>query len=242
MNRDLEALVSQANHLVAFTGAGVSTLSGLPDFRGNNGLYANPDAWKIFDLDTFLVDPTVYYRGARSLLYGDHDVSSSLVHNTLAAWQHSGRLAALITQNVDLLHQKAGSTDVIEVHGSPQVHHCLACGAWFPYSAVAERVRGGELDPRCACGGSLKPDITFFGEPLPEAAFARARREAARADLLLVLGTSLTVQPAASLPSLCLRAGGQVVIVNDQPTDLDDRAVLVLRDLEEAFGRAILDP
>lgn len=237
MNRDLEALVGSARHLVALTGAGVSTLSGLPDFRGKNGLYSDPEAWKIFDLKTFLADPSVYYRGARSLLYGDHDLSSSLVHHTLALWQTSGRLKALMTQNVDLLHQKAGSTEVIELHGSPRVHHCLDCGAWFDYTIIAGRVRAGDLPPQCPCGGSIKPDITFFGESLPEAAFARAQREASRADLMLVLGTSLTVYPAASLPRVCLRSGGRVVIVNEQPTDLDDEATLVLRSLEDAFGR-----
>jgi len=227
--------VDSAKHLVAFTGAGVSTLSGLPDFRGKQGLYSDPEAWKIFDLATFQRDPTVYYRGARSLLYGDHDLSSSLVHNTLALWQAEGKLKALITQNVDLLHQKAGSTDVIEVHGSPLVHHCLGCGAWFSYDAIAKRVRTGELPPVCSCGGWIKPDITFFGEALPDAAFARARRESARADVMLVLGTSLTVHPAAGLPELCLASGGRVVLVNDQATGLDPRCFLVLRDLEEAF-------
>lgn len=240
MNPELEALVVSARHLVAFTGAGVSTLSGLPDFRGKNGLYADPDAWKIFDLDTFLDDPGVYYRGARSMLYSPHDLSASLVHLTLAQWQAQGRLAALITQNVDLLHQKAGSTDVIEVHGSPQVHHCLACGARYSYLDIAARVQLDDNPPWCTCGGAIKPDITFFGEPLPEGAFERARRQAAQADVFLVLGTSLTVFPAASLPRFCLRAGGRVVIVNDQPTDLDDQATLVLRDLQEAFGPPLL--
>lgn len=236
MNPALAALVSGARHLVALTGAGVSTLSGLPDFRGKKGLYSDPEAWRIFDLDTFLNDQTVYYRGARSLLYGDHDLSSSLIHHTLAQWQTQGWLKALITQNVDRLHQKAGSTGVIEVHGSPEVHHCLTCGTPFPYQTVADRVRGGDIPPRCSCGGPIKPDITFFGEALPEAAFARARQESARADVLLVLGSSLTVYPAASLPELCLRNGGKVVIVNEQPTSLDSRAFLVLRDLEEAFS------
>jgi NAD-dependent deacetylase len=235
MNAELQALVSQAEYLVAFTGAGVSTLSGLPDFRGKNGLYADPEAWKIFDLETFASDPSVYYRGARGLLYGDHDLSSSLIHHTLAEWQAAGRLKALITQNVDRLHQKAGSTDVIEVHGSPEVHRCVSCGRSFTYEEIALRVRGGEEVPRCACAGAIKPDITFFGEALPEAAFARARQAAARADVMLVLGTSLTVHPAAGLPALCLRAGGRVVLVNDQATDFDGRAALVLRDLEEAF-------
>lgn len=238
----LAELMAESKHLVAFTGAGVSTLSGLPDFRGKNGLYSGrPDAWKIFDLETFHRDPSVYYQGTRSLLYGDHDLSASLVHHTLARWQKEGRLKALITQNVDLLHQKAGSTEVIEVHGSPLVHRCLACGTEYDYWGIAAQVQAGRI-PHCPCGGAIKPDITFFGEALPEAAFTRARREVSRADLLLVLGTSLTVQPAASLPSLCLRSGGRVVIINEQPTEMDPLAILVLRDLEEAFEGAMLWP
>lgn len=242
MNPRLAELVRASHHLVAFTGAGVSTLSGLPDFRGKGGLYSGrPDAWKIFDLETFHRDPRVYYEGTRDLLYGDHDLSSSLVHHSLAEGQRRGHLKALITQNVDLLHQKAGSPDVIEVHGSPQTHRCLTCGILFDYASIADRVRRGEI-PWCSCGGSIKPDITFFGEALPQAAFTRAIREVTQADLLLVLGTSLTVHPAASLPFACLKAGGKVVVVNDQPTEIDSQAVLVLRDLEEAFEGAMLWP
>jgi len=236
MNSTLADLIASARHLVAFTGAGVSTLSGLPDFRSAGGFYSRPDTARVFDLEVFLRDPTVFYRGCLSLLYGDHDVSASLVHHVLARWEAEGRLGALITQNVDLLHQRAGSTRVLEVHGSPAVHRCLACGRPFPWAEVAPRVRAGDFDPRCPCGGSIKPEITFFGEGLPEAVFAQARAEARRADLMLVLGTSLTVYPAASLPQECLRAGGRVVVVNAQPTDLDSRAVLVSRDLEEAFS------
>ena len=235
MHSQLQELVDGARHLVAFTGAGVSTLSGLQDFRGKNGLYNNPETMKVFEIDVFRRDPSVYYKGCRELLYGDHDLSSSLIHHTLARWEAEGKLEAIITQNIDLLHQKAGSKVVHEVHGSPKIHRCLLCDETFAYAIIQARVQAGDIPPRCSCGGIIKPDITFFGEELPAGAFHLAKRAAEKADLLLVLGTSLTVYPAASLPVRCLEAGGRVVIVNDQPTDLDHRAVLVLRDLEAAF-------
>lgn len=237
MDKNLAALVNEARHLVAFTGAGVSTLSGLPDFRGRTGLYQNPDNQRIFDLDVFLADPTVFYRSFCGALYTRPDLSASLIHQTLARWEAEGRLKAVITQNIDALHQKAGSRRVIEVHGSPEDHTCLGCGAGAVFDEVAAQVLAGTIPPRCqACGGVLKPDITFFGEALPEQAWAEAEAEASRADLMLVLGTSLTVHPAARLPLYTLRAGGRLVIVNDQPTDLDGRAALRLWDLEAAFG------
>ena len=150
--------------------------------------------------------------------------------------ESQGRLKALITQNIDLLHQKAGSKHVIEVHGSPTVHRCLDCDRVFAFETMARRIRSGDIPPLCSCGGFIKPDITFFGEPLPEAAFLDARRHVMLADVLLVLGSSLSVYPAASLPELCLQHSGKLVIVNDQPTRYDDRCTLRLWDLEEAFA------
>lgn len=235
MRAELEALVQGAAHAVAFTGAGVSTLSGLPAFRGPKGLYNDPDYARMFDIDLFLRDPTFYYTKGRHLLYGDLDPSASLVHRALAEWEARGWLRAVITQNIDLLHQKAGSRRVIEVHGTPDPHVCLACGREEPFDAVRHRVQAGDLPPRCACGGVLKPRITFFGEALPAQAWMEAVAEAQDCDLMLVLGTSLTVYPAASLPRMALRNGARLVIVNDQPTDLDAAATLRLWDLEEAF-------
>jgi len=235
MNKDLQQLIDQSKYLVAFTGAGVSTLSGLPDFRGQNGFYSNPDNQRVFDIDVFRREPSVYYRSFCSVLYSNLNLESSLIHQSLAQLEREGRLKAIITQNIDQLHQKAGSQRVIEVHGSPAGHTCQRCGTKFAFDEICRRVNAGDIPPRCACGGAIKPDITFFGEALPPDAWAEAVRVAKQADLMLVLGSSLVVQPAASLPELCHRNGGKLVIVNDQPTPLDRFATLHLDDLEEAF-------
>lgn len=228
-------MIKSARHAVAFTGAGVSTLSGIRDFRGKNGLYRQPETEKMFDIDLFNRDPSVYYRLAKDFIYGLEEKEPCVVHRVLAALERNGFLHAVITQNIDLLHQKAGSRRVIEVHGSPLFHFCTVCGDRMPFGAVAPTARTGAV-PRCGrCGGVIKPEITFFGESLPAKALAEAQEEASAADLLMVLGSSLTVYPAAALPDLTLRNGGKVVAVNEQPTRIDAAAVLKLDDLGAVF-------
>ncbi|MDR0399860.1 MAG: NAD-dependent deacetylase, partial [Treponema sp.] len=212
---ELYRAITGAGRCAALTGAGVSTLSGIRDFRGKNGLYNDMDAEKIFDIEYFRQDPSFYYRAAGSFIYNVNEKEASVVHTCLAELERRGFLKALITQNIDLLHQKAGSRRVIEVHGSPRVHYCLRCsGIRMDFEEAAAIVRSGGLPTCPACGGVLKPAITFFGESLPMEALREAVEEAQAADLMLVLGTSLTVNPAASLPRYTLRTGGKVVIVN----------------------------
>ena len=246
MDRIIEA-IRGARHVAAMTGAGVSTLCGIPDFRGPKGLYSNPDAERIFDIDWFDRDPSIYYRGCRDLVYGLGAFEPGPVHKALKRLEDAGHLDGIATQNIDMLHQKAGSTRVYEVHGSPVVHHCRLCGDAKTFAEImaaveanggAERL-GDPYVPRCACGGVYKPDITFFGESLPEEAFRRAQELAVGADLMLVLGTSLTVFPAAGLPQLTLRNGGKVVIVNAQPTPLDEYAFARANDLAE-FAESVI--
>jgi NAD-dependent deacetylase len=236
---DIKALYERilaARHCVALTGAGVSTLSGIRDFRGKNGLYNDMDAEKIFDIDYFIRDPSFYYRQAGSFIYNIHEKEASVVHRVLGELEKKGLLKALITQNIDLLHQKGGSKKVIEIHGSPQIHYCLRCaGVRMNFDEAAAIVRAGDM-PKCPrCGGVLKPGITFFGESLPAEALRDAGIEAQKADLMLILGTSLTVYPAASLPDYTLRNGGELVIVNNMATPLDGRAVQHFDDLGQVF-------
>jgi NAD-dependent deacetylase len=233
---DLFKAITEARHCVALTGAGVSTLSGIRDFRGKNGLYNDMDAEKIFDIDYFFKDPAFYYRHTRDFIYNLDAKDASVVHTCLGKLEERGFLKALITQNIDLLHQKGGSRRVIEVHGSPRLHYCPRCsGVRMKFEEAAAIVRSGGL-PRCsACGAALKPAITFFGESLPMDALREATAEAQDADLMLVLGTSLTVNPAASLPLHTLRNGGRIVIVNDIPTPLDSRAFMRFEDLRDVF-------
>ncbi len=238
MKRILE-LIDCSDRIVALTGAGISTLAGIPDFRGPQGLYRQPDAERIFDIDWFDRDPRIYYNGCRELVYGLENYAPGPVHHALKRLEDDGKLVGIATQNIDMLHQKAGSANVWEVHGSPILHHCRRCGREMGFAEVCAKLKAGEEVAKCPCGGVFKPDITFFGEALPEAAFMAAREAALKADLMLVLGTSLTVFPAAGLPRLTLESGGKIAIVNAQPTGLDDFAAARFPDLK-AFAEAIL--
>lgn len=234
---DLAELLKKARSAVALTGAGVSTFSGISDFRGEHGLYKrreiDPD--RLFNIRTFREDPGYYWSRSREFLYNLDTKKPSLVHNVLAGLEEKGIITRVITQNVDRLHTRAGSRGVLEIHGSPEIHRCLDCGKSWPFAEILTLLSETET-PRCdACGGLIKPEITFFGERLPEAAILEAFDTASRADLLLVLGSSLTVHPAADLPRQTLRSGGQLVIVNDQPTPLDESARLKYSDLESVF-------
>jgi NAD-dependent deacetylase len=228
--------IKKAVHCVALTGAGVSTLSGIRDFRGKNGLYNDLDAEKIFDLHYFEKDPSFYYRHAGDFIYNVDEKEASIVHTTLGDLEKAGLLKAVITQNIDLLHQKGGSSHVIEIHGSPEIHYCLRCaGIRMNFKDAAAIVKSGGM-PQCPqCGAVLKPAITFFGENLPAEALRSAVDEAQKADLMLILGTSLTVYPAASLPDYTLRNGGEIVIVNNMTTPKDGNAVQHFEDLGKVF-------
>jgi NAD-dependent deacetylase len=210
----LTMLLLQARHAIAFTGAGVSTFSGIQDFRGKNGLYKTENANKIFDLAAFQADPSFYYSKTRDFIYGLDEKKPSIVHNVLAELERRGVIHAVITQNVDLLHQKAGSKHVIEIHGSPEPHRCMRCGWTMSFVDAAAVVHKGQV---------------------PQRALAEAMSEAKAADLMLVLGSSLTVYPAASLPEWTLEHGGDIVIVNDMPTHLDDHARLHFSELGSVF-------
>jgi len=231
--------LKESRYCVALTGAGISTLSGIRDFRGKDGIYNSglnedydPDL--IFDLDYFRQDPSLYYKASRDFIYNLHTKQPSIVHLELARLESMGIIKAVITQNIDMLHSKAGSKNVIELHGSPMVHRCMSCDKVFSYDHICDIVQSGEI-PKCdRCQGVIKPDIIFFGEMLDAEKLNRAVQEASKADLILVLGSSLVVQPAASLP-LYTREHGSLVIVNDMPTPLDEIAEARYNDLERVF-------
>lgn len=237
---DMESLVrliEEAGHLVALTGAGISTLSGIPDFRGKNGFYTRTDidTQKIFDINAFYKEPEYFYRHSSDFLYNLADKTPNVVHTVLAGLERQGRLKAVITQNIDLLHQKAGSRHVLELHGSPGEHYCLACRYVCDFESVLPDAAAGRV-PRCPkCGGVLKPRVVFFGESLPVDTLSEAQAQAEAADLMLVLGTSLTVYPAAAVPEITLGRGGRMAIVNADPTPLDRHAVWLGQDLEAVF-------
>ena len=235
----LAEIVKRSRRIVAFTGAGVSTLSGIRDFRGKNGVYRQ--LWhgyqveEILSLDCFRSRPELFYEWAREFVYSLDDYRPGAMHTALAHLEAIGKLPlGIYTQNIDLLHQKAGSRQVYEIHGSPANHHCLRCRFALPYDDVAPTVMAGEV-PHCPkCGGVMKPDIVFYGENLDEELLRRGFEVFADADLALVMGSSLTVYPAAALPEAAARNGVPTVIINEQPTHLDDLAVLRLESLEKA--------
>ncbi len=218
------------------TGAGVSTLSGIPDFRSEHGLYSDSRYSKLFDRDQFNTHPDRFYTLSAPLLYSEIAREPSIVHRVIAGLERKGLIRGVITQNIDMLHQGAGSQQVLALHGSLENHTCLQCGARFSFRYVQNILAAGEMVRCISCGGLIKPDIVFFGDSLPAAAWDAAFRLAAASDLMLVLGTSLTVYPAASLPECVLDNGGEIIIVNRDPTHLAARARLVLGDLGEVFA------
>lgn len=225
--------LSNEDNLVIFTGAGVSTLCGIPDFRGPQGLYKQPNAERIFDITWFHRDPTYYYNGCRELIYGLKGITPGPVHRAIVKLEQLGSVTGVITQNIDMLHQKAGSKRVYELHGSPLKHRCLKCGAEATFEEVCQLLETSEVAWCAKCAKPFKPDVTFFGEMLPQGVLESAAALAAQASLMLVLGSSLTVHPAASLPGVTLQNGGDLAIINAQPTPYDHQARYRYHDLAE---------
>ena len=226
--------VEEATQLVALTGAGISTESGIPDFRGPQGVWTkNPKAERLSNIHYYMADPEVRRLSWQSRL--DHpawQATPNAGHRALADLEARGTLHAVVTQNVDGLHQLAGNSPqkVIEVHGTLRDAMCMACGWRGPMGPVLDRVRAGEEDPPCThCGGILKSATISFGQALVPEVIARALRAAEQADVLLAIGTSLQVYPVASAVPIARAAGARVVIVNAEPTPFDDIADAVLR-------------
>jgi len=221
--------IDAAQRVVVLTGAGISTDSGIPDFRGPQGLWTrNPAAEKQSTIQNYLADPQVRIAAWRNRV--DHWAWSAQPndgHLALAALERRGKLHALITQNVDELHQIAGNSrqKVIEVHGTIRRVMCWQCGERTPMQEALARVRAGEADPPCLrCGGILKSDTISFGQALVPEVIERAMNAAIEADLLLAVGTTLRVYPVAGAVPLARQAGARIVIVNAEPTELDHLA------------------
>jgi NAD-dependent deacetylase len=221
--------IAGAERVVALTGAGISTDSGIPDFRGPQGVWTkNPKAEKLSDIHYYMSDPEVRRLAWQSRL--EHPAWSARPnagHAALVALERAGKLHALITQNIDELHQMAGNAPerVIEIHGTVRRVVCMQCGWRGPMQQTLERVRAGEADPPClSCGGILKSATISFGQALVPEVIDRAMRAAAQADVLLAVGTTLQVYPAAGAVPAAKAAGARIVIVNAEPTALDDLA------------------
>jgi NAD-dependent deacetylase len=219
-------LIRDAGSVVALTGAGISVPSGIPDFRSpGTGLWTGVDPMEVAHIDVFRRDPERFWR-----FYGDRfqtleDKEPNGAHRALARLEHAGLVGAVITQNIDRLHAKAGSRDLVEVHGSIEHSSCQRCRAGYPLAEVrARQDSDGVGIPRCDCGEPLKPDVVLFGEYLPVAALTRAEQLAGGADLMLCVGSSLEVYPVAQLPQITLDAGGKIAVITQGTTPYDDRA------------------
>jgi NAD-dependent deacetylase len=222
-------LIRENQPVVALTGAGVSTESGIPDFRSPTGIWASFDPREYATLGAFRRDPAKVWRFYAPRFAMLTEAEPSRAHLALAALERGGLLRAIVTQNIDLLHTRAGSRDVVEVHGSIRTSSCPGCGVRYPLAEVVPLLEDREGAPRCPeCGTILKPDVVFFDEVLPEEAIDRAFRLAADARLLLIVGSSLEVYPVAGLPQETLDAGGKVAVVNQGPTWVDGRAALTI--------------
>jgi NAD-dependent deacetylase len=235
-------LIDASERIVALTGAGISTDSGIPDFRGPQGVWTkNPQAERMSTLSAYLNDPEVRRAAWRNRFASAvWEARPNPGHLALVELERRGKLHTLITQNTDGLHQKAGSDPdkVVEIHGSMHWARCWRCGDRRPMAEVLKRVEAGEEDPSCQatdpsgqpCGGILKSDTISFGQNLVPEDVERMQEAALACDLMLAVGTSLTVHPAASAVPLAKGAGAKVVIVNNQPTPYDDLAEVVLRE------------
>ena len=233
----LAELLAGARSVVALTGAGISVPSGIPDFRTpRTGLWERVDPMEVAHIDAFRSNPVRFWR-----FYGERFASlqgkqPNRAHLALAALEREGLLGAVITQNIDLLHRRAGSLEVVEVHGSIATCSCPSCSRSVPLDAARERLAAAaDGVPRCeTCAEPLKPDVVLFGELLDAAVLARARELCEHADVLLCIGTSLEVHPVAGLPLLTHAAGGRVAILTQGPTPLDSLAAVRLHgDVEE---------
>ena len=239
--------MEQSRQIVALTGAGISTESGIPDFRGPQGVWTqNPKAGRLSDIRYYMADPEVRRLSWQQRLgHPAWHARPNAGHMALVALEHSGRLHVLVTQNIDGLHQRAGNSParVVEVHGTMREVMCMSCEWRGPMQATLDRVRAGEEDPPCMeCGGILKSATISFGQQLVPEVIERAMRAAGESDLLLAIGTSLNVYPIAGAVPIAKSAGARVVIVNAEPTAMDDLADAVLRGaIGEILPQLVLD-
>lgn len=228
--KTLRQWISEAEHMVFFGGAGVSTESGIPDFRSKDGLYSQQFEYppeSIISHSFFVSKPAYFFRFYREKML-PLGFEPNIVHRKLADWEAAGKLDAVVTQNIDGLHQKAGSKRVYELHGSVLRNYCTRCRRFYP----AEYVKDAPEIPKCACGGTVKPDVVLYEESLDQDTIRSSVMAIRRADVMIVAGTSLTVYPAAGLVNYY--RGDRLVLINRDATPYDDQANLVLH---ESLGK-----
>jgi NAD-dependent deacetylase len=234
------AILREAKRIVALSGAGISRPSGIPDFRSEGGLWTHDDPMAVASLSGFRANPRRFYDWVRPLIDIIGAAQPNPAHTALAHMEREGRLKAVITQNIDGLHQRAGSHVVYELHGHMRTATCLECDRQTPAAPLIEQLRRGMI-PRCECGGLFKPDVVLFDELLPRGLFWLAQSAIETCDTIIVAGTALEVAPVCEMPLAALRRGARLIIVNQGPTYLDDRAHVTLHEDVAVALPAILE-
>ncbi len=235
MTRDVlraARMIRAARHVVALTGAGISTASGIPDFRSQeSGLWQNVDAFEVASIFGFRRHPQTFYDWMRPLARQVLDAQPNSAHSALAQLEMQGFLKSLITQNIDMLHVRAGSKNVFEIHGHLRKATCIECYTEYDAQPVIEHFLEDGRIPRCpTCGGILKPDVILFGEQLPVRELFAAQQAARRCDLMLVVGSSLQVAPAGDMPLIARQRGAEIIVINYEDTHMDSQAAIRFRE------------
>jgi NAD-dependent deacetylase len=236
------SLIRKSNHIVALSGAGISTEAGIPDFRGPGGMWEDSDLLEQLSASGFRRNPKGFYSASVKLFSTISRAEPTLAHRLLVRLEQMGKLDAVVTQNIDSLHHAAGSTRVYELHGTFRTGHCTHCAAMYEMAAFYEEIESGALSvPLCkTCTAPIKPDVVLFEDLLPQDAWESSVDAAKKCDLMLVFGSSLVVYPAAELPMIAVTNGAPLVIVNLEPTTYDNVATLALRMKLGDFAKAAL--
>ena len=229
----LSKFIKKSKYTVVFTGAGMSTESGLPDFRSSNGMWQDIDPLKLANLEELKENPERFIKFYSSRIRQYLSCKPNMGHEILSRWEKKGLIKSIITQNVDGYHQEAGSKRVIELHGSLDNLYCIECKRKYKKERYLE-----EKGYYCECGGLIRPNVVLFGELLPKRAVARCERETSKADLFIVLGSSLQVYPANSFPMEAKNNGAKLIIINEGPTDLEDIADVKIN---RSIGEVLLE-
>ena len=229
---DAAVLIRKAERAVVLTGAGISTPSGIPDFRSEgSGLWSHDEPMEVASLTTFRTAPERFFNWFQPLAAQIFNAQPNPAHLALAAFERSGHVRTIITQNIDALHQKAGSQNVVEMHGTLRTLSCTSCFQKFEAAPfLASYIKSGEIPQCLSCNAILKPDVILFGEQLPQMAWYEAQRAARQCDLMMIAGSSLEVLPVARLPMQALDRGAHLIIINNTPTYLNVRADVVIMD------------
>jgi len=228
--KEAKDLVLKSKKIVALTGAGISVDSGIPDFRSEGGLWERYDPHEYATIESFMQNPTKFWTMGREIAETILEAEPNSAHRGLTKIEKDGKLIGVITLNIDNLHQAAGSSKVVELHGNYLRAYCIDCNTEYVGDTIHQSVASGEIPPRCEkCNGVLKSEAVLFGEPLPEEAMGEAIKLCRETDLMLVIGTSLTVYPAAFLPQIAKNAGAKIILVNLEGINKDNVADIVLQ-------------